>query len=163
MSHCILLGKKKKLFTIIKVTGLIWSNYDSFYHVFWTAHSSATKLGLMIHHHKPECPVKKNELLHSWSRVKKSMSRCLLIPKHFLTKLGIVMHLHEPDCHAKKLICYFQGQGHSKGSYDQSMTVCTIYFQLLILLQINLVWWHIIISWIVSQKKKKEKDCIALL
>ena len=48
--------------------GLIWSKYDSFYYIFWTVDSLATKLGLMIHHHKPEYPVKKNWLLHSGSR-----------------------------------------------------------------------------------------------
>ena len=35
--------------------GLIWSKYDSFYFIFWIIDSLATKLGLMIHHHKPEC------------------------------------------------------------------------------------------------------------
>ena len=29
-----------------------------------------------------------------------------------------MMHLHEPECYAKRLVCYFYGQGHSKGSYD---------------------------------------------
>ena len=47
--------------------------------------------------------------------------------KHFVTKLDIVMH-HQPECHAKRLVCCFQGQGHSKGSYDQNMTVSIISF-----------------------------------
>ena len=34
--------------------------YYSFYYIFLTVDSLATKLGLMIHHHKPECLVKKN-------------------------------------------------------------------------------------------------------
>ena len=38
---------------------LMWSKYDSFYYIFWTVDSLATKLGLMIHYHKPECLVKK--------------------------------------------------------------------------------------------------------
>ena len=46
----------------------------------------------------------------------------------------------------KKIVCYFQGQGHSKGSYDQYMTVSTVFSELLILLLQNLVWWYIIIS-----------------
>ena len=41
--------------------GLIWSKYDSFYHVFWIANSFATKLGLIVHYHKPECLMKKLE------------------------------------------------------------------------------------------------------
>ena len=38
---------------------LIWLKYNSFYFIFWTVDSLATKRGLMIHHHKPECHVKK--------------------------------------------------------------------------------------------------------
>ena len=47
------------------------------------------------------------------------------------------MHHHELECHAKRLVCCFQGQGHSKGSYDKNMTVSTIFSELLILLQPN--------------------------
>ena len=39
--------------------GLIWSKYESFYYIFWTVDSVATKLGLMIHHQKPQCTMKK--------------------------------------------------------------------------------------------------------
>ena len=39
--------------------GLLQSKYDSFYYIIWTVDSLATKLGLMIHHQKPECPMKK--------------------------------------------------------------------------------------------------------
>ena len=39
--------------------GLTWSKYESFYYIFWTVNSSAKKLSLMRHHHKPECLVKK--------------------------------------------------------------------------------------------------------
>ena len=39
--------------------GLIWSEYASFYYVFWTADPFATKLGLIVHYHKPECFMKK--------------------------------------------------------------------------------------------------------
>ena len=34
---------------------LIWSKYDNFYCVFSTADPFATKLGLIVHCHKPEC------------------------------------------------------------------------------------------------------------
>ena len=47
---------------------MIWSKHDSFYCIFWTVDSLATKLGLMIKHCKPECPVKKVGLLQSGSR-----------------------------------------------------------------------------------------------
>ena len=64
----------------------------------------------------------------------------------FCPQTNIVMQYHKLECHAKRLICYFQGQGHSKGSYDQNMTVSTISAELLILLLSNLVCWYIIIS-----------------
>ena len=60
-------------------------------------------------------------------------------PPNIVTKLGIVMHHNELECHAKKIVRYFQGQGHSKGSYDQNMTVSTVSSELLILLLQNLV------------------------
>ena len=34
---------------------LIWSKYDNVYCIFWTADPFATKLGLIVHYHKPEC------------------------------------------------------------------------------------------------------------
>ena len=52
------------------------------------------------------------------------------------------MHHHELECHAKRLVCYFQGQGHSKGSYDKNMTVSTISSELLILLLTLIVHYH---------------------
>ena len=41
---------------------------------------------------------------------------------------------------AKSLAFYFQGEGHSKGSYDQNMTVPTIFAEMLLLLGQNVVW-----------------------
>ena len=38
---------------------LIWSKYDTFYCIFWTADPFATKLGLIVHYHKPECFMEK--------------------------------------------------------------------------------------------------------
>ena len=46
----------------------------------------------------------------------------------------------------KTIVCCLQGQGHSIGSYNQIMTLSTISCELLILKQLNLFWWHIIIS-----------------
>ena len=42
--------------------------------------------------------------------------------------------------YAKRFVCYFQGHGHSKGSYDQNMTASTISSELLIHLLPGLVW-----------------------
>ena len=38
---------------------LIWSKYDSFYCIFWTADTFVTKLGLMAHHHTVDCLVRR--------------------------------------------------------------------------------------------------------
>ena len=45
--------------------GLIWSKYIFFYYIIWTVDSLASKPGLMIHHQKSECLVKKVRLLYS--------------------------------------------------------------------------------------------------
>ena len=68
------------------------------------------------------------------------------ISKPLTTKFGMVMHHHEPEGHGKRFVCCFEGQGHSKGWYDQSMTVSTVSSELLILLLPNSVWKYIIIS-----------------
>ena len=54
--------------------------------------------------------------------------------------------------HAKRLVCYFQGQGHSKGSYDQNVKVSTIFAELLILLLAKLEKWD---CWIQCQGHSK--------
>ena len=52
--------------------------------------------------------------------------------EHFVTNLGTVMQQHKPECHAEKIVCYLQGQGHSKGSYDKNIILSTIFSELLI-------------------------------
>ena len=52
----------------------------------------------------------------------------------------------------KNIVCHLQGQGHSEGSYDQTMTVSTISSKL-ILLQPHLVSWYIILNWGILRKK----------
>ena len=44
------------------------------------------------------------------------------------------MHHHVLKCHAERLVSYFQGQGHRKGSYDQNITISTVSSELLNLL-----------------------------
>ena len=39
----------------------------------------------------------------------------------------------------KKIVCYLQGQGHSKGSYDENIILATISSELLILWQPSLI------------------------
>ena len=51
----------------------------------------------------------------------------------------MVVYYHEAMCHAGKFVHYLQGLGHSKGLYDQNMTIFTILSKLLVHLQPNLV------------------------
>ena len=70
-------------------------------------------------------------------------------------KIGSLSIMSQSVMHKqKKSCCYLQSQGHSEGSYDQNMTLFTIFSELLIILQSNLVWWYIIISQSVLWKKK---------
>ena len=130
--------------------GLIWSKYDSSYYIFWTVDSLATRLGLMIHHHKPECPVKKKKMDCCFQgRNVNVLSRWYLLT-------------HQTFCfHTWYCDAYFQGQGYCKNSYDQYLTISTVSFEQRILLLPNLVWQYIIISqsvllrnWIVVFKVK---------
>ena len=59
--------------------------------------------------------------------------------EHFVTKPGLVMQHHKPECHAEKSDHCVQCQGHSKGLYDQNMTISTLSSELLVHLQSNLV------------------------
>ena len=42
------------------------------------------------------------------------------------------MQHHEPECHAEKLAGCLQCQGHSKGLYNQIMTISTLSSKLLV-------------------------------
>ena len=73
--------------------GLIWSKCDFFYYIFWTVDSLGTKLGLMIHHHKPDC------FYHIWWTADLFATRFNWMGKH-----------HKLECLVLKLDCCFQGQ-----------------------------------------------------
>ena len=64
----------------------------------------------------------------------------------FETKHGMVMHHDELDsgCHAKELICCLQDQGHSGGSYNQTITVSAVSSAVVILLLSYFVSWAVI-------------------
>ena len=68
----------------------------------------------------------------------------------FAAELNLMAHHHKPEHPLRKLGCCGQGQGHSKGSYNQNIWLSsTTSDELLILLQTNLVWWYVITSWSV--------------
>ena len=64
-----------------------------------------------------------------------NVSECLedifLTGKYFVTKHGMMMHHYKLEVSVEKLFCCLPGQGHSKGSNDQNMTVSAISFELL--------------------------------
>ena len=43
---------------------------------------------------------------------------CTKLPNILLPNL-VLQCIILSQCHAKRLVCYFQGQGHSKGFYDK--------------------------------------------
>ena len=59
---------------------------------------------------------------------------CMYSTFFFPTKLGMGVYYHESMCHAEKLVHYLQCQGHSKGLYNQNVTVFTVTSKLLILM-----------------------------
>ena len=97
--------------------------------------------------------------LRSQQRFRMSVNVCpdeiFWTAEHFAIKLGVVMQHHAPECHAeKKIVRYFQGGGHSEGSYDQNMTLSTLSSELLIPWQPNFfLKWYVIISQSVLGKK----------
>ena len=50
---CLLFSRSRSL------QDLIWSKYDNFYCIFWTADPFPTKLGLVVHYQRPECFMEK--------------------------------------------------------------------------------------------------------
>ena len=70
------------------------------------------------------------------------MIQISLTAQPFLTKLGMVVYYHGVECHAEKLVHYLQFQGHSKGLYNQNMTISTITSELLV----NQTWFDSIAS-----------------
>ena len=83
---------------------------------FWTADSLAIKLGLMVHHHKPECLVgKKKKIVFKVKvtakvqNVNEWMSRWYLQSfQHFGIELGMMMNHNEPGCHVKDWLAVFK-------------------------------------------------------
>ena len=112
---------------------LIWSKYDSFYYIFWTADRFATKVCMIVHYYKPECLMEKVDCCvqgQGHSKIfKMSMNvNCpgdhdtFWIAESFTTKLSMVILHLESDCLPKRLVCCLQGQGHSESLYKQNMT-----------------------------------------
>ena len=143
--------------------GLTWSKYDSCYSILWTADSLATKLVWWYINTGQHVLWKKLDYCiqdqghskiskHQWMFVQTTSSE---LPNILLPNLE--WWYHELEWHAQRFVCYLQGQGQSKSSYDKNMTVSnvssellmtvsSIFSKLLILLLLDLGWWYIIIS-----------------
>ena len=93
----------------------------------------------------------------SKQRFRMSVDVCLddilWITEHFVTKFGSDAASWARVMGTFCCCCYLQRQDHSKGSYDQIMTLSTILSELLIPWQPNLVWWYIIRSQSVLWKE----------
>ena len=126
--------------------------YDNVYYIFWTADPFASKLGLIVHSHKPECFMEKlDHCVQGQGHSKISECQWMLvqmiffwITEPFTTKLGMVMHHYEPDFLSKSGFVVFKVKVTVKDNIIK-MWLFNMLSELLILLQVNLVWWHIII------------------
>ena len=125
---------QKKIGSVCSVSrsqwGLLDSKFENFYCIFWTADPVATKLGLIIPHHKPECPVEKMGLLRSRSRsqrrFKMSVNVCpddiFWTTEHFVTKLGVVMQHHKQECSLKNWITTIKVKVTAKVKMSKSLS-----------------------------------------
>ena len=57
----------------------------------------------------------------------------------FFTRFGVVVYFHKVTCLVEKLVHYFLCRGHSKGLYNQNITIFTMSSEVLVHLLRNLV------------------------
>ena len=136
--------KEKSLLFSASQQGLIWSKYDSFFYIFSTVDSLAMELCLMIHRHKPCVLWKTLDYCIDGHNEGSNVNVCedddLINCQTVCYQTWYCDASSWAGMHAKRLVYCFRGPGHSKGLYDQNMTVSTISSELLILLLPNLVW-----------------------
>ena len=70
---------------------LIWSKYDNFYCIFWTADLFATKPGLIVHYHKPECFMEKLECVQRQGHSKISKCQWIFVQMIFSELLNLLL------------------------------------------------------------------------
>ena len=144
----------------------MWSKYDNFYCIFWIADPFATTLGLLVHYHKPECFMEKLDCCVQdqghikiskcqWMFVQMMSSKLLNLLPPNLAWWCIIMNqiVFQKDWFAVLKV---------KVTIEDNIIKIWLFHvllsEMLILLQLNLVWWHVIKRWIVLWK-----DWIALL
>ena len=116
----------------------------------------AMKLGLIIHHHKLECPVrKKNGSLHSRSRSQQRFNMWVNVCRdnicwitgHFVTKFGMVMQHHEPgSCGHFVVVAIFKVKVTARVHMIKIWLFRLYYLNCFIPWQPSLIWWYIISS-----------------
>ena len=129
---------------------------DNYYGVFWTADPFATKLGLIVYYHKPECFMKKLDCYvqgqgHSkiskcqWIFVQIISSETLnLLPPNLVWWIIIMRQI----VFQTNWFVVFKVKVTVK-DHIILLRLFNISSELLVLLQLNLVWWHNIMSLIV--------------
>ena len=146
--------------------GLIWSKYDGFYYIFWTADPFATKLGYIVHYHKPKCLMKKLDCcVQGQCHGKISNCQWLFIKMLSFEMLNPTLPNFVRWCIIMSQIV-FQKYWFAVFMFKVTVNDYVTKDDFLIYLLncwsfcnwINLVWWHIMMSWIVLWK-----DWIALL
>ena len=131
--------------------GLVLSQYNCFYYIFWNADPYATELDLMIHHHMLECLVKEfhNSLQGrghregsecQWIFVQKIISELpnILLPN--CVWCGIIM-----SCNVMYWFTIFKVKTTARADMIKIWLFTTSY-EPLILFQPNSVWWYIILK-----------------
>ena len=127
--------------------------------IFWTVDPFVTKLGSIVVYHKPECFIEKlNGCIQGQGHSKISKCEWMFVQIVFSESLNLLLPNLVRWCIVKSRIVF---QKDWFAVFKVKVTVKTnmikiwlfnILSDLLILLQVNLVWWHIIIRWIVLWK-----------
>ena len=130
-----------------------------------TAAPFATKLGLIVHYHKPECFTEKLDCCVQ-GQAHSKISKCQWMFVHMIS--SELLNLLLPNLVwwciiMSQIVCQKDWFNVFKVKVIVKDNIIKIWLfdilsELLILLQMNLVWWYIIIRWIVVWK-----DWIALL
>ena len=142
----------------------MWSKYDNFYCIFWTANPFATDIGLIVHYHKRKCFKEKLDCVQDQSYSKISKCQWIFVQMIFSESLNLLLPNLVWWCIIMSQIVFrkdwsavFKIKVTVKNNLVK-LWLFGIFSELLFLLQLILVWWHIIIRRIVLWK-----DWIALL
>ena len=154
MSQCHA-GKKLLLFSRSRSQqGLIWSKYDSFYYICFTADPFSSKLGFMVYYHKPECLMEKWDCCVQGQGHSKFQNVNECLPRWYpLNWWTFYYQTGYGDASLwARVVCKKIGLQSSRfrvivESHIIKYDVSTRSADLLIFFQTCLIGWYIIISW----------------